>query len=75
MNVTDTVSIILTNTTSTNVTNTVPTNVIVTVSINSDDKIVRPKMDYYILYTFLLVTLLLFIIFIICYHYIKYRSK
>ena len=63
------------NSVSTNITNTVPTNVTRTVSINSDYKKVRYKMDYYILHTFLLVTILLFIMAHICYHYIKYRSK
>ena len=56
-------------------TNTTPTSVTSTASINSDDKEVRYKMDYYILYTVSLVIILLFIIAIICYHYAKHRSK
>ena len=46
------------------VTNSVITNVTITY-----------KMDCYILHTFLLVTICLYIIAIICYHYAKYRSK
>ena len=57
------------------VTNTIPTSVTSIASINSDDKKVRYKMDYYILYTVSLVIILLFIIAIICYHYAKHRSK
>ena len=60
INVTDSVSI--------KITNTIPTNVTSTVSINSDHKKVRNKMDCYILHTFLLATVLLFITAIICYH-------
>ena len=44
-------------------------------SINSDDKKVRYKLDYYILHTVLLVIILLFIIAIISYHYAKHRTK
>ena len=55
---------------STNVTNTASLNVMITVSINSYDKIVRYKIDFYILHKFLLVTVVLFIIVIICYHYV-----
>ena len=40
-----------------------------TVSINSDINKTKYKMDYYILHTFLLVTILLLNIVIICYHY------
>ena len=58
---------------STNVTNT--TNVKNTVPINCEDKKVRLKLDYYILRTFLLAAMLLFPIAIICYRYIKHRSK
>ena len=54
---------------STNVTNIVPSNVMSSVSINSVNK-KRYKMDY-ILHMLLLVTILLFIITIICYHYTK----
>ena len=46
-----------------------------TVLINSDDKKVKYKMDCYILHKFLLVTILIFIITTICYHYLKHRSK
>ena len=49
-------------------TNTITTNV----SINSDDKIVR---YCFILYTVLLVIILITIIAIICYHYLKHTSK
>ena len=48
------------------VTNTLP--------INSDDKKVRHKMNYYILHTDFLVIILLFLIAFICYHYAN-RSK
>lgn len=41
---------------STNVTNNMPTNVTNTVSINFGDNEVRYKIDYYILYTLILVT-------------------
>ena len=54
---------------STIVTNTISTNVTSTLSINFDDKKVRYKMNCYILHTFFLVIILLFIIDIICYHY------
>ena len=50
------------NVSTTNVTNTISTNVTSTMSISSDDKKVRYKMDCYILHTFLLVTILLFMI-------------
>ena len=56
---------------STNVASTKQTNV----SINCDNKKVRYKIDCYILQTFLLVTILLFMIAIIFDHYIIYRSK
>ena len=52
---------------STDVTNTISTKVMSTVPVNSDDKKVRDKMDYYIAYTFLLVT--------IFYHYFLLLSK
>ena len=64
-----------TNSASKNVTNTLSTNVTSIASQNSDDKKVRCKMDCYILHTFLLVNILLFIIAIICCHYTKHRSK
>ena len=54
-----------------NVTNTISTTVTSTVSINSDDTKVRYKLNCYILHTFLLVTRLLFMITISCYHYAK----
>ena len=54
----------------TNVTNTASLNVMITVSINSYDKKVRYKIDFYILHKFLLVTVVLFIIVITCYHYV-----
>ena len=65
----------VTNSVITNVTITIPTNVTNTVSINFYNKKVTYKMDCYILHTFLLVTICLYIIAIICYHYAKYRSK
>ena len=45
------------------------------VLINSDDKKLRDKMDCYILHTFSLVTILLFLITIICYLYAKHKWK
>ena len=57
-------STIVTKTTSANFTN---------VPINSDYKNVRYKMDCYILHKFSLVTILLFLITIICYLYAKYK--
>ena len=58
------------------------TNVTRTVPMNSDDNNVGCKMDGYILHTFVLVIILLFIIAIIQkitilnhYHYTKHRSK
>lgn len=59
----------------TNVANIISTNIASTVLVNSDNKKVSYKMDYYILYRFLLVTMLLFIVVIISYHYAKHRSK
>ena len=55
----------------TNKTNTAPINATITTSINSENKYVRYKTDCYILYTFLLVTVFLFIITIICHDYAK----
>ena len=52
-------------------TNTIATNV----SIIADDKKVRHKIDCYILHTILLVIILLLIITIMSYHYVKNRSK
>lgn len=46
-----------------------------TVSIGSDNKRATYKMNYYILYKFLLVTILLLKIIIICYYPLKYRPK
>ena len=48
--------------------NTIATNVLSTASINCHSKKVR---DYYILHTVLSVTIILLIITIICYHYVK----
>ena len=45
----------------------------VTFSISSDDEKVRYKIDYYILNTFLLAAILLFITALICYHCAKHR--
>ena len=59
----------------TNAINIVSTNVMSTASINVHQKIVRYKMDCYILLMVLLVILLLFIVAIICYHYAKHRLK
>ena len=47
-------------------------NIATNVSVNCQSKKVR---DCYILHTVLLVTILLLIITIICYHYAKHRSK
>ena len=58
-----------------NVANTIAINFESRISISSDDNRVRYKMNYYILYTFLLVILLLFINAIICYDYAKRRLK
>ena len=52
----------------------VPTNVTSAVSTNFYNKNVRYKMGCYILHTILLLVILLFIVDIICYHYVKYRS-
>ena len=57
-----------TNTIATKKTNTITTNVTSTASINCHGKKVR---DRYILHTVLLVIVLLLIITIICYHYVK----
>ena len=75
INVTDGVSTNVINTIIRNMTNTVSINVMSTVSKNSDDKKVRYKVDCYILHTVLLVITWLYIITIICYHYVKHRSK
>ena len=56
---------------STKIINTLATNV----SINSYDKKLRYKIDYYILNAILVVIISLLIITIICYHYAKHRSK
>ena len=68
ISITNSVSINVANSVSTNVTSTLSKNVTRTVPINSDDKKVRYKMDCYILSTFLLVTILLFIIVFICFY-------
>ena len=58
-----------------NVTGSVSTNGLSALSKISDNKNVRYKMSCYILHTFLLVTILLFIITIVCHHCAKHRSK
>ena len=60
---------------STKVTSIISANVTGTMLKNSDDKKVRYKMEYFILHRILLVTILLFIVTIICYHYAKHSSK
>ena len=45
------------------------------ISRSSDDKKVRYKIDYYILHTFSLVIILLFIIAVICYDHAKDRLR
>ena len=55
----------------TKITNTIATNK----SINSDDKKVRYKIDWYILHIVLLMIVFLLITIIICYQYSKHRSK
>ena len=55
--------------------NTISTNVTRIVSINCYSKKVRNNIDFGILHTALLMILLLLIITIICYHYVKHRSK
>ena len=52
----------------TDMTNNISTNVVRSMSINSNDKKVREKIDYYILHRILLVTILIFIIAITWYH-------
>ena len=56
---------------STNVANTISTNM----SANSEGKNFRYKSVSYIFHTILLVIILLMTITIICYHYVKHRSK
>ena len=75
LNITGSVPTNVTNTIPKNMTNTISANVTSTVLIIFDDKKVRSKMNFYILHTFLLVTILLFLIALIFYHYIEYRSK
>ena len=61
-----------------NVANTIAINFESPISISSDNEVlmkVRYEMNYYILQTFLLVIILLFIIAIICYDYAKHRLK
>ena len=55
----------------TKITNTIATNK----SINSDDKKVRYKIDWYILHIVLLMIIFLLITIMICYQYSKHRSK
>ena len=52
-----------------------PTNVTSVVPINSDNKKVRYEIDNFIMHTFLLVTILLFIIALIWYYCTNYISK
>ena len=75
INVMNILSMIVKNTKPTNVTNIAAAKVMSTVPINSDGKKVRCKIDCYLLQKLLLVTMSLFIIVIICYHCINYRSK
>ena len=58
-----------------NATNTISTNVTSTVPINSNHKKVKYEMDCYVLQTFLLANIELFMIAIVCNHYAKHRSK
>ena len=60
---------------STKKTNAIATNVTRIVSINCYSKKVRYNIDFCILHTALLMIILLLIITIICYHYVKHRSK
>ena len=71
----ESVIVCITDGVSTSVTNSVSTNVTRTKSINCDDKKIRYRMDCYILHTYLLVTIILFMIAIISYHYAKHKSK
>ena len=75
INATDSVSTNVTNAIPANMTNTMSTNVTSTVAITSDDKKVKYKIDCYILYKVLLVIILLIIMPIICYPYVKHGSK
>ena len=59
----------------TKVLNVITINVTSTMLINWHIKKIRYKMDCYILQTVLLVIILLSIITIICYHYVKHRLK
>ena len=52
-------------------TNTIATNL----SINCHNKKVKYNIDYSILHINLVVTLLLLMIVVLCYHYAKHRSK
>ena len=58
-----------------NTVDSVSANVINAVSTYFCNKKVRCEMDWYILHTLLLVIVLLLVIAIICYHYLKHRSK
>ena len=75
INAADSVSTNMTNTMSAIAMSTVSTNVTTTVSINIHNKKVRYKIDCYILNTFLLGTILIFIIAIIWYHYIAFSNQ
>ena len=75
INATDSVSKNLTNIIPTNMINTISTNIPSAVLINSDDNKWRYKMNCNILHMFWMMTILLFTIAIICYHYAKHSSK
>ena len=75
INVTDNVLTNLINTVPIILTNTISTNVTSTVLLNSNNENVTCKTDCYILHRFLLVSILLFIIAIVCYYYTKHDKK
>ena len=56
---------------STKKTNTIATNV----SMNCYSEKVRYDIEYYILHAVLLAIILLLTIIIVCYHYVKHKSK
>ena len=63
---------------STNVTNAIPTNVMSTALINYHSKKVNFYFYFYVkyvLHNFLLAIILLLMTIIICYHYVRHRSK
>ena len=75
INAADSVSTNMTNTVSAIAMSIASTNVTTTVSINFHNKKVRYKIDCYILNTFLLGTILIFIIAIILCHYIAFFNQ